>query len=541
VNEEFEYRFTLRDYLDIARRRWLWFIGPFVLLSTIAAGVAIWIPPVYESKGTILIESQQIPDELIRSTVTSYAEERIQVIQQLVMTRENLLRIIDKYDLFPDVRSEMTVSEQVDLMRSRITIGTVAGGDLRSRRSNTIAFSVGFEDREPARAYAVANELVTLFLEENVKARTARASETTEFLGQEANRLKSDLEIIEEQIASYKQENGEALPEHLDLHMSMLERTETRIAATELEVKAAQDELRFLQIERSAVANGIAASSAPGSPALPASTGQSLAQAQAELARLEGLYSAKHPDVRRQKALIENLRTSLEALESDTEAPQDSQAADTLASIRSGNLDVARVDAQIDSVRDRIEALDRRGAELEEQRVELEAIIIQTPQVQRALSSLTRDYENTLNKYNEIQAKEMEAKVAESLEEGRKAERFSLIEPPARPERPVKPNRRKITLLGLVLAGLVSFALVVVLEASDRRVRGSNAMLRLFGEHPLVAVPYITTAAEIARRKRLQWGAAAGSAAAVVVALVGIHFFYQPLDMLAIKVMARLG
>ena len=541
MNDEREYHFTLRDYLDIARRRWLWFVLPFGLLSAIAGAVAIWIPPVYESKGTILIESQQIPDELIRSTVTSYADERIQVIQQLVMTRENLLRIVEKYDLFPGVRSEMTVSEQVDLVRERITIGKVAGDDARSRSRNTIAFSVGFEDPVPARAYAVANELVTLFLEENVKTRTARASETTDFLTQEAGKLKTDLEVIEEQIASYKQENGQALPEHLDLHMSMLERTETRIKATELDVKAAEDELRFLQIERSAVASGIVASSTPGSPASPASTGQGLTQAEAELARLQGLYSDKHPDVRRQRALVEALREQFAMAEQSVVAEQGDDATDTLASIRSGNLDVARVDAQIDSVRDRIQALNRRAGELELQRAELEAIIIQTPQVQRALASLTRDYENTLAKYKEIQAKEMEAKVAESLEEGRKAERFSLIEPPVRPERPVKPNRRKITLLGMILAGLVSFALVVVLEASDQRVRGSSAMLRLFGEHPLVAVPYITTAAEIARRKRLQWGMAGGSAAAVVVALVGIHFFYQPLDLLAIKVMARLG
>jgi len=542
VNEERDYQYTLRDYLDIAQRRWAWFLAPFLALSIVAGAVAVWIPPVYESKGTILIESQQIPDELIRSTVTSYADERIQVIQQLVMTRENLLRIIDKYDLFREVRDGMTNSEQIDLMRERITIQKVLGDARQRSRTNTVAFAVGFEDREPGRAYAVANELVTLFLEENVKTRTARASETTEFLSQEAAKLKADLETIEEQIASYKQENGEALPEHLDLHMSMLERTETSLKTTELDIKTAQDELRFLQIERSAVANGVASTATQGTATPSAAPLQSLAQAEAELARLEALYAPRHPDVRRQRALVERLREAEGAMDAELAGDvAEGAAASTMEAIRSGNLDLARVDAQIDSVQNRIESLAERGRELEARRTELEAIIIQTPQVQRALTSLSRDYDSTLSKYQEIQAKEMEAKVAESLEEGRKAERFSLIEPPVRPERPVKPNRRKIVLLGIVLAGLVSAGLVVLLEAGDQRVRGTNAMVRLFGEHPIVAVPYITTVAEVARRKRLQWGMVAGSAVAVVLALITVHFFYQPLDLIAIKVMARLG
>jgi succinoglycan biosynthesis transport protein ExoP len=91
---EEQYQLTIKDYLEIARRRWLYFVAPFLLIFAISIVVAILLPPVYRSSGTILIESQQIPDELIRSTVTGYADERIQVIQQLVMTRDNLLALL---------------------------------------------------------------------------------------------------------------------------------------------------------------------------------------------------------------------------------------------------------------------------------------------------------------------------------------------------------------------------------------------------------------------------------------------------------------
>ena len=519
---------------------------PFVAIAASAVVVSLWIPPVYESEGTILIESQQIPDDLIRSTVTSYADERIQVIQQLVMTRENLLRIIEKYDVFGERRQDLTVSEQVDLMRQRISIKTVAGDVSRRRSRTTIAFTVGYEDPAAQRAFAVANELVTLFLEENVKTRTARASETTDFLSSEADRLKRALEEIEEQIANYKQEYGDALPEHLDLHMSMLERTEAAIKQAELDVKAARDSYRFLEIERSAITSGLAAS---GDPEARLSPSQELARAEAELTRLRGRYTAQHPALRRQVALVERLRAAQAEPPGESEGEGDAadpgasgeSAEGAAAALPSGSIELARVEARMNSVNDRIDALEQRVAQLTERRSELEGIIIQTPQVQRALTSLTRDYENTLKKYKEIQGKEMEARLAESLEAGRKAERFSLIEPPVKPDRPTKPNRRKIALLGTVLAGAAAGAFVVLLEMLDHRVRGANAVTRLFGDRPLVSIPYIVTTAEQRRRRRLQWGAAGGTVVAGVLLLLGMHLFYLPLDMLAIKVMARLG
>ena len=156
------YELTLSDYLEIARRRWLILVATFLLVSLASLAIALWIPPVYKSTGTILIESQQVPDELIRSTVTSYADERIQIIEQLVMTRQNLLRIIEKFDLFSEIRDELTVSEQIDLMHEGIEIARLASDALNSNNKTAISFSVSFQDNTPKRAKEVANELVTL-------------------------------------------------------------------------------------------------------------------------------------------------------------------------------------------------------------------------------------------------------------------------------------------------------------------------------------------------------------------------------------------
>jgi uncharacterized protein involved in exopolysaccharide biosynthesis len=219
--------------------------------------------------------------------------------------------------------------------------------------------------------------------------------------------------------------------------------------------------------------------------------------------------------------------------------PAADQAADNV--ITSQNIDTARVQAKMASVKRRIQSLTAQRAQLDSKLNALEETIIQTPQVQRALVSLNRDHDNILLKYTEIQAKEMQAKLAESLEEGKKAERFSLLEPPTEPEKPIKPNRENIMTMGFILAIGAGLGLAILLELGDKRIRGVNALSALLEERPLVAIPYITTKDELHRRRRIRKWLIAATFLTVLALLAGIHIFYMPLDLLLIKVMARLS
>ncbi len=528
---EEQYQLTLNDYLEIAKRRWLHFVAPFVVLFMAAIGVALYLPPVYQSSGTILIESQQIPEQLIRSTVTSYVDERVQVITQLVMTRENLLAIANKFELYGEDAESISETQRADLLRNRIEVAPLPGQLTARRNRSAIAFSVSYEDGSPGLSYLVANELVTLFLEENIRTRTERANETTQFLSDQSEKLRAELDDIESKIADFKQANGDALPEHLDMHMSMRDRADADYANIERDIKTARDELRLLEIERSAIDSGLAV---PDSPSAATSPAQNLAIAQAELTRLEGIYAPKHPSVRRQKQLVENLQAEVASSSAEADSAGDETAAAAV------NLDLARINAQVESVESRLDSLESQRRELADRRTELEEIIIKTPQVQRELSFLSRDYENIRAKYQEIEAKEMEAQVAESLEEGEQGERFSLIEPPVRPEKPVKPNRQKIMFFGFVLSGAAALGLVILLELSDQRIRGIETLTRLMGDRPMVAIPYIVIDEEVAFRRRMIRLAAAAALASGLVAAAAIHVLYMPLDELMIKIMTRM-
>lgn len=196
-------------YWQLLKRRAWFFTVPFVLIAAAGIAFAYLLPATYLSEGKVLVQSQQIPSELVRATVTNAAQERIQVIQQRTMSRENLLAIIDKFQLFPDKKDLMSATQLVELMRKNAKIEPIeqplAFSRLSSRMDNpTIVFTVGFEYSDPQKATAVANELMTRILNEDLRDRTSRATDTTKFLTREVQKLQADNAAIELKIAQAK-------------------------------------------------------------------------------------------------------------------------------------------------------------------------------------------------------------------------------------------------------------------------------------------------------------------------------------------------
>lgn len=193
-------------YWELLKRRALFIAVPFVVIASGGFAAAMLWPPTYLSEGKILVQSQEIPTELVRPTVTNAAQERIQVIEQRTMTRENLLAIIDKFKLFPDQRNLMSATQLVELMKKRTSIAPVTQPLAFTRRTDnpTIVFTVGFEDSDPTTASRVANELVTRILNEDLRDRTSRATETTKFLGREVQKLQAEHTAIEAKLTEAK-------------------------------------------------------------------------------------------------------------------------------------------------------------------------------------------------------------------------------------------------------------------------------------------------------------------------------------------------
>ena len=523
-----EYELTISDYISIARRYWVKMLVVFATIMLAAILLALLLPPVYQSTGTILVESQRIPSDLVRATVTSYADERIEVIKQHVMTHDNLFRIIKKYNLYPETVDTATTSDLISNMRKSVTVELLNAELVASRGNNaTISFNVGFEYKKPDVAHKVANELVTLFLDENVKARTERAVETTEFLTEELNRLKVELENVENKVASYKQANANSLPEHLEMHMGMIQRLDSEVKEVDRDYKTTQEELRYLDVE---LTSAQSSSKINGSN----ETGSSISEldkAKAELERSLVLYKETHPTIRALKRRIETLEKSL--------AP--TEIAKPVKNDIATDLVIAKIHTQIEAAKARLNSLTDQKRNLQSKVGQLQGQVTQSPQVERGLFTLMRDYENAKSKYEEVKSKQVNAKIAENLESENKAERFSVLEPPVFPDKPIKPSRKKIVALGFLAAIASALALAALLESLDKRVRGVESLTNLIKMRPLVVVPYITTLGELKREKSMFRYGAFTLIAGLILALLLIHFLVMPLDLLIVKLMTKMA
>ena len=524
-----EAELTLRDYFAILKRRYLYLIIPFIVVLTVSIGVSVFMPPVYQSSGTIMVESQQIPDSFVQSTVTSFADERIGVITQRVMIRENLLRIIDKFNLFGDDRSSIPASQLVARMRSMISVEIIRADVLgQSRNGRTsIAFTISVEHNNPSLAFSVANEFVTLFLDENLKNRISRASETTDFLDNETLKLKEELEAIENQVADFKQVNSSALPEHLDLRINQRERAVRAAEDIDLSIKTLESQKSILEIDLSSISYN----SGNGQSQISLNPEQELAKLEAQLLEKSTVYGASHPDILSLNRKILQLKEKI--------AENGGEGAATQELI--GDPVSAKIRARIQAIDDTIATQIALKTDIEQNIVELEQTIIQTPQVERGLRALNRGYENALVQYESIKAKLMDAQLSESLEEEKKAERFLVLEPPVLAETPVRPDRKKIMALGFFLAIAAGVSAIFLIETIDGSIYGMARLTEAVQQSPLANIPYIETWEETASSKNKLKVVAGFSAASILCALVLVHFLYLPLDIFFFKVWSRIS
>ena len=544
--------FSLEDALIIIQRRLLYFLLPVLLLAPLGILFVILLPAKYTAQGIILVESAQIPSDLVQSTIDTYAQERIQMIRQRVMTRNRLLEISDKYQLFPP-ESGLSASERVQKMREQFKVTSIrAEGRSSGQRDGTIAFTVSYTDKSPDKAFQVANEFMSLFLTEDVRSRTAGASNTTEFFEREVRRLSNNVDELEQRIASYKSEHAEALPEHLNMHLDMLERATADLAANESSLATLDEEIRFLE---SQLTSYFAGASPEGGPA------SELADLKSQLVRLRAVYRDAHPSVQAVKdqinALegelrpsrdIQNMQSELATAENDLNDAQGSLSEDdpALAEKRqrvndlqarltqriqqeaqsgSGDFLSAQLQGRLSVANSRRTLLENRRTEIERRIADLQARIARTPEVERGLQGLTRDYNNIYNEYQDVLAKKQEAQLAENLEDDQKAEKFSILEPAQRPEEPSSPDRLKLSILAIFAAFAVGGGVALGTEFLFGTLRGRNHLEKLIEGHPIAVVPHFRRESDKRIRHNLFKGrgvAAAQAAGASAVAAASL-------------------
>ena len=573
----------IRQYWDAVKRRKLQIFIPALLVFSLSVIIAFILPPVYKSDATILIEAQKIPQDFVRSTVTGYVEERLQMITQNILSRARLQEIIDRFGLYEDMKGRFTTEAIIKKMRKAIQMKPVQtkGVNPRSGRSGSAiaAFTLSYEGKNPAKIVQVVNVLVSLYMEENLRSREEKVRGAFEFLETQLAELRSEILHTEAQIAEFKNKYLSGLPELLQINLQTMESLGLEINAAKGQIKTLANRKIYLEGQLATVDPMMYAVSREGKMVV---TKEELEALRSRYLSLSATLSKDHPDVISVKKRLDALEMEVGGSEDLRECYRELQGKETELALLSKRLfprhpDVIRLEKEVARLKDDVAALSEKqtvpkaedekpknpayislqtqiaSAQMEIDNALKEVKLLKknyenyqrrvenTPKVEQQYRILERDYANAQAKYQETMNRLLGAREAKDLEESRMAEKFTLVDPPVKPQKPDRPNRPAILLIGMLLAAGAGMGLGFMAEYMDQSVRQPRELAKI-AEHPvLAAIPYWETSRDRARKHRKRWAFVAGMVGIIVVGVAAVHYFYRPLDILWLQILRRWG
>ena len=566
---------TIGDIKRLIRRRGLIFALSAIPVFVGAVVIAFVLPPVYVAKSTILIESQQIPEEYVKSTVTGYVEERLQTITQRILSWSNLLNIIKQFDLYPESRKKYATEIVLDRMRGNIAIETIQAHE--RRQSSTIAFTLSYAGTDPPVVQRVANVLASLYLEENLKKRESQATRTTDFLQQELDHLREQIEGYANQLSQFKKIHMGELPEHSTVNMQAMEQLNRDFDQASLQISLLQERKIYLEGQLASLQSG---ASGGEKGAFTASPNDRIESLQLALINLKSSLSEKHPDVIKLQKEIKELEAHAGGEAGVDEKEKrlielQGQLAAMSASLGVKHPDVVKLSKEIDVLSQELQGVERDATatdfssreeppayvslrtqldttileiksyikeknELREKIARYQQRIEKTPMIEKEYYGIIGDYTNAKEKYNEIMGKLLEARVARGMEETQHGERFVIIEAAHTPEAPSKPDRIRIIVMGFFLAIGLGGGLALLQENFDHSIKTPHEIDELTSVPLLAAIPLIVTDEEVTRRRLRATLYTVLTGGGLTLALLMVHFFYMPLDILWLNVQKML-
>jgi polysaccharide chain length determinant protein (PEP-CTERM system associated) len=506
----------LSYYFAVFLRRIHYFIIITALVSAAAIAAALLLPAVYTAQSLLLVESSQIPGQLAAPTVQAAALEKLQNVQNRLMTRQNLIDIANRIGVFRDIK-KMSPDEIVQAMRDSTKIKNSAG------KGEATMMTLTFEGEGGKIAAGVVNEYVTLILKADAEMRTKGAQATLDFFDQQVQNLSTELDKLSAKLLDFQNKNSDALPSTLAYRLTQQTGLQSRLDVAEQDIKQLQDQKDRL------IAIYNATGQVTNNPALQTPEAKQLANLNDQLQQALAVLAPTHPKIKLFQAQIAQLETIVK------------NQTTSLSTSTSANPTASMFDAQIADLDSRIQVAIQSRDQLSEQLKKLQDTIDRTPANQIALDALNRDFTNVQQQYNSAVTKQSQAAAGEQIELLSKGEKISVLDAATIPNFPTKPNRAVIGIGGVFAGMLLGLGTIVLMELLNRSVRRPKDIIKTFGITPIVTIPYLRTPGETMRRRSIFIGFLLLAVIGIPALIYAVHVFYQPLDVLLNRVLIKFG
>jgi succinoglycan biosynthesis transport protein ExoP len=488
--------------LELARELWARrrqvALAAFAAAFAVVLSLTIWLPDLYRATVTVLVETQQVAEVFVHASVTSELDARLQRIQQEVTSRARLEDLIARLGLYPELRQKgLPLEAVVERMRKDLDLELEGVDQPSGARGQTIAFKISYVGRDPETVARVANVLAAFYVDENTKIRAGQAARTAEFLRAQLADVKRELDDQDRRANEFKLNHLGELPQQVEANLGSLERLNTQLRMnTETQIRA-MDRRDRIESQLAALGNAAPIDQAASSH------GAELAKLRRELTELRRQFSDVYPDVIRLKDQI----ASLERQDSENRAPAKAGVAPIDARMR--------LNESLDEVQRELVALKEEELGLRRSIATYEQRVDNVPKRQQELLTLSRDYESIKERYDTLLKRYEEAQLAESLEQGQKAEQLRILDAAIPPRSPAAPGRLRLLVAGLILSFLIAAGAVFAAEKVDTSFHTVDDLRSFVRGATLFSIPLIHTAG--ATRQR--WRRIMVTTAAVVVGL----------------------
>jgi polysaccharide chain length determinant protein (PEP-CTERM system associated) len=488
-------------------------IAIFLVVSCLGAYLAAILPEVYKSSTLISVTPQRVPGAMVSSTITMELGERMQSIIQEILSRTQLEKIIQEFNIFPGSTKGAIPEERVEALRKKIKV--------EFRRNNI--FEMSFESESPDKAKQVTGRLASLFIEQNLQLREQQAIGTRTFINAEAERLRKELEEQEVAVNQYKATNRFELPEQLDSNLRSLEQLRRELESSSQRLAALHERKGILQkqVVESDLGVDLLGGSLFGSMGDSGGGATQNVQLQLKKKELDLLlqrYSVRHPDVARLEKEIKTIEADAKNFSPAKTTPEPSKMSNVNPMKQVLQTQISEIDGEIQSLRSQHEGVRNQiGA--------LQGRVDNAPVRAIELSKVSRGYEITLRKYQDLLAKSLDSELSENMEKKQKGEQFQIVDPANFPLKPVRPNRPMVVLFGL-LAGLAGGMGVAFLwDNLDTSFKRSEELAGFIDIPVLATIPMLITRGNILDQRRAQGVVVFASIATLIVGIVCVRVF----------------
>ena len=449
------------------KRRW-WLLVPTVLLALCACGASTVLPIRYESEATILVAQQQVPERYVTPNSTADIREQLLLMTEAILSRTQLLRIINEFDLYPKDRKRLAPEDLVELIRGDITIQPIEKG---TAPKDLNSFKISFTGTDPHVAQEVTSKLTNLFTQEYLKSREEQSTGTTNFLDEQLQAATADLKQQESRQRDFKMHYLGELPEQQSGNLAILAGLHAQLQNTMASINRARQQQAYLESLLSQYQNLPAGVAVPGAAvAGPADTLKAeLNRLRNERAELLACYTEKYPDVVK---IDEQIKETEAMLAASTKGPESTKGDTNKESAKSANpagrdASTAQLKSQLEANRLEIQDAVAEQKQIESRIAEYQGRLNMTPVREEQLADILRNYDLSKKNYDDLLSKKTQSELATSLEIRQQGAQFRLIDPPSLPMKPSSPNHMKVALGGLAAGLALGVGLVFFLETND--------------------------------------------------------------------------